>query len=558
MITALLMSFAIAANEPDIKFSEQKTKAGLIEFQAPLNHHFNQESPNRITLKGEVGKLEFSDHIVKVQYPSETNMCQPVEARLFICDDKKTYCLERRKAYSCENGKWRAGNSKNYEGQKETAQASSVFEGFIVNDPVAAVKLANETKKPMLIDFFGIWCPPCNQLDEQVFSSPSFRKIADSFVLLKLDADKEVSWELKSKYKVTGYPTIIFADHKGEELNRIIGARERPEFLKTMAAVLANQAHSEPNLRKRADAGELRAAHDLGKLLLGREEYSEALTYLLKASQGWKKSDPGHDDLLEAQLGVASRAKDPDAKIQYVKLLKQALELQPKSKRALERSILVAQGAEETQGAEAARAYHLEVIRLAKERLKNAKLIQGTEWNRGDLYSVIAEQYESMGDAKASAQAYGQAAWEFGQLIKKAGLQADRERGHNLNRLYCLWKSGKQEQAHREYSRFEKLFPEEFTFYYQHARMMHEWGNPKEALELAKKAFQYSYGDNRLRVAALLAGVHLALDDKKSAESLLNEVMGQTSLPKDARIRTHRYYEKLKQLKAQIDAAQKL
>ena len=33
---------------------------------------------------------------------------------------------------------------------------------------------AKKTGKPLLISFFGIWCPPCNELDETVFESLTF------------------------------------------------------------------------------------------------------------------------------------------------------------------------------------------------------------------------------------------------------------------------------------------------------------------------------------------------------------------------------------------------
>ena len=86
----------------------------------------------------------------------------------------------------------------------------------------------------MVIDFFGIWCPPCNELDEQVFSQKSFAHSSSRFVRLKLDVDSPISWELKSKYHVTGYPTVVFASADGDEISRIIGFRALQDFLAEM------------------------------------------------------------------------------------------------------------------------------------------------------------------------------------------------------------------------------------------------------------------------------------------------------------------------------------
>src|SRR5262249_25000606 len=109
--------------------------------------------------------------------------------------------------------------------------SSSPHHGFVLNQPDQALALAQREGKPLLIDFFGIWCPPCNRLDEEVFSNPSFQKEAHHFVLLKLDADSDLSWDLKSKYKVGGYPTLVFANPDGEELSRVVGFRPLPEIL---------------------------------------------------------------------------------------------------------------------------------------------------------------------------------------------------------------------------------------------------------------------------------------------------------------------------------------
>ena len=109
--------------------------------------------------------------------------------------------------------------------QKSVAKKNA--HGFWVNEEDEALKEATKLKKPILIDFFGIWCPPCNQLDELVFSQAEFKQAAKKFVLLKMDADNEKSWVLKSKYNVGGYPTIIMAqveDHQaGNEIDRIVG-----------------------------------------------------------------------------------------------------------------------------------------------------------------------------------------------------------------------------------------------------------------------------------------------------------------------------------------------
>ena len=100
---------------------------------------------------------------------------------------------------------------------------------------------AKKEKKPVIIDFFGIWCPPCNELDETVFETSAFIEKAKNFKLLKVDADQDSSWKIKDKYKVGGYPTVIFTDPKGSELYRVVGYRNLKEFLQIMDLVLSSK-----------------------------------------------------------------------------------------------------------------------------------------------------------------------------------------------------------------------------------------------------------------------------------------------------------------------------
>ena len=109
------------------------------------------------------------------------------------------------------------------------------------NDIKGTFAAAKKEKKPVIIDFFGIWCPPCNELDETVFETTRFIEKAKSFKLLKVDADRPDSWKLKDKYKVGGYPTVIFVDSVGSELYRIVGYRNLQQFLQVMDLVLSSK-----------------------------------------------------------------------------------------------------------------------------------------------------------------------------------------------------------------------------------------------------------------------------------------------------------------------------
>lgn len=80
----------------------------------------------------------------------------------------------------------------------------------------------------VIVDFWATWCGPCNRL------TPVLEKIASEnsdIKIVKADIDNENVKELKEKYEIKGYPTMLIFKN-GEEVKRILGYREESEILK--------------------------------------------------------------------------------------------------------------------------------------------------------------------------------------------------------------------------------------------------------------------------------------------------------------------------------------
>ncbi len=92
-----------------------------------------------------------------------------------------------------------------------------------------AKKEAAAFKQPIFAFFTGSdWCPWCMKLRSEVIDTKAFEKFAaDNLILFEADFphDKKVSSgvkkqnaELKAKYGVRGFPTVVLVDAEGKEL----------------------------------------------------------------------------------------------------------------------------------------------------------------------------------------------------------------------------------------------------------------------------------------------------------------------------------------------------
>ena len=82
------------------------------------------------------------------------------------------------------------------------------------------------SKKPVLIDFYGSWCGPCQML------GPILKQVKDSLgeriSIIKIDVDK--NQELAAIHNVRGVPTMMLYQN-GEQLWRQSGVLSKEEII---------------------------------------------------------------------------------------------------------------------------------------------------------------------------------------------------------------------------------------------------------------------------------------------------------------------------------------
>jgi len=81
--------------------------------------------------------------------------------------------------------------------------------------------LASSNNMPVMIDFYTEWCGYCRKMDDEVYVNDEVIELSKNFVNIKVDCGARP--DLRQKYAVMGYPTIVFLNSNGDEVYRVYG-----------------------------------------------------------------------------------------------------------------------------------------------------------------------------------------------------------------------------------------------------------------------------------------------------------------------------------------------
>ena len=117
----------------------------------------------------------------------------------------------------------------------------------VVTSPARAIEFhksikdaraADKKNRPIVLSFGAGWCGWCRKMEFATFTDPRVEKIADHFVWVKVDIDKQQ--ELAARFRVHGVPRTIVLDAKERQLGDRSGYIPAEQFVVFLSESLKN------------------------------------------------------------------------------------------------------------------------------------------------------------------------------------------------------------------------------------------------------------------------------------------------------------------------------
>jgi len=433
----------------------------------------------------------------------------------------------------------------------------------------AALDLAAQESKPLLVEFSTEWCPPCRRLHSEFLDQGAYEPLLQRFVRVSADADHKSSFELKSHYGVGGYPTLLVLSAEGALLERNVGfgtAENLAARLETLAPSGTAQDEGSRQLllelRGMAARGEWESGWLRIQSAIGSRGGDEAVRF----------------DVLSLAVDFAEQVAPAEAP----ELAHRAADIAPRPGLAaglIARSAGILRAAGKTEEATrlendfgerlqaAVGARHTASVAVSEDRQRLEGNIDAVDFTTQRDLATAAWHLGSWMENEAGQEFFATAALRSAaQMLKTSNTNSeitislpDDLLGEHANKKLI----SQQGPVHDTVSsliaarlplvalpicaKMAEILPEGFTWHYKMAGLQDEMGDVEGALASARRALDFSYGDNKLRASHRLASILASSGALDEARQVVNERLAEPA-PPEKNLRTHRYRRSLQEL----------
>lgn len=158
-----------------------------------------------------------------------------------------------------------------------------------------SMERARSEGKPILMDFWAIWCGPCREMEAELWSRPEVLMLAKKFVCVRIDLDGAPA--LAQRYRVDAIPAVVIADPWGTEIARREGFQGPAEYLTLLKGMPGDFTALGPwHARLARDRNDLEALREIGRLYHRMGLFHTSREFLERAVK--TKEARGRPDLL--------------------------------------------------------------------------------------------------------------------------------------------------------------------------------------------------------------------------------------------------------------------
>lgn len=106
-----------------------------------------------------------------------------------------------------------------------------------LHDYDMARALSVNTGKFIVMDFWAVWCGPCKVMDKELWQKPEAQQVAERFIPLKVDIDRERA--LAVEFGANAIPKVVIMDALGNVIWERIGYSRPQEYLEVLESLPA-------------------------------------------------------------------------------------------------------------------------------------------------------------------------------------------------------------------------------------------------------------------------------------------------------------------------------